>query len=209
LREVESLSDLRFVFTRASYARCLLALKSGQADLVAHVPYKAEPGFSEYGIYLDWTVPVKADLVSLDPANFAKLDSIGVEAVGVPLGNLEFAAASTGIPKSKFYEVHNMSSLVKMLALNRIDMIWFDRVSVRQELAAQGVQNAYYYELPKFGKIGSLGIGLAKSARGEELKRKLDALIPKVDLKPLLEPYLKYLQLDEPRTGQIRLPKTP
>lgn len=102
-----------------------------------------------------------------------------------------------------------MKSLVKMLTLGRIDMVWCDRVSVRQELAAQNVQNvqnAYYYELPIFGKVGSIGVGLAKTPRGEALKRRLDALIPQVDVKALLAPRHRYLQPDLPQAGPIKLP---
>lgn len=209
LREVEKISDLRFVFTRAPYSRCLFGLRNGNTDLVLHVPYLAEPGFDSYGIFLNWTVPVKADLVSLDPAWFAKLDALGDGRIGVPRGNLEFAASATGIAPRKFQEITTMASLVKMLALGRIDMIWYDRVSVRQELAAQNVQNAYYYELPIFGKVGSIAVGLAKTPRGEALKHKLDALIPRVDVQTLLAPHHRYLQPDLPQTGPIKLTFTP
>lgn len=206
LREVEKISDLRFVFTQAPYSRCLFGLRNGNTDLVLHVPYLAEPGFESYGLFLNWTVPVKADLVSLDPAWFAKLDTLGDGRIGVPRGNLEFAASATGIAPRKFQEITTMKSLVKMLTLGRIDMVWYDRVSVRQELAAQNVQNAYYYELPIFGKVGSIGVGLAKTPRGEALKRRLDALIPQVDVKALLAPRHRYLQPDLPQAGPIKLP---
>lgn len=209
LREVEKISDLRFVFTRAPYSRCLFGLRNGDTDLLVHVPYLAEPGFESYGIYLNWTVPVKADLVTLDPAWFDKLDTLDDGRIGVPRGNLDFAASATGIAKGKFQEVNTMASLVKMLTLGRIDMVWYDRVSVRQELAAQNVPNAYYFERPIFGKVGSIGIGLAKTPRGEALKHRLDTLIARVDVKTLLAPYLRYLQPDLPQTGRIKLQSTP
>ena len=51
LREVEKISDLRFVFTRAPYSRCLFGLRNGTTDVVLHVAYLAEPGFESYGIF--------------------------------------------------------------------------------------------------------------------------------------------------------------
>jgi polar amino acid transport system substrate-binding protein len=203
LQAVEDISDLRFEFTRSTYSRALLSLKERRADIILHVPYQAEPGFDEYGIYLEWTVPVKADLYALNSDIFKDISQVGDKQIGIPRGNIQFASKVLGIPQEKFYEVNTMSALVKMFAAKRIGLIWFDRVSVHQELRNQNIQNVHYYEIPKFGKQGSVGIGLQSTERGLRLKKILDSLLTKVDTTSILAPYYKYLKLDLPQAGII------
>lgn len=205
LQAVEEISDLRFNFTRSTYTRALLNLKDHKADIVLHVPYKVEPGFEEYGIYLDWTVPVKADLYTFDPKIFQDLTKIGNGKIGIPRGNSNFASVMTGIPKEKFYEVNTMNALIKMLVADRVDLIWFDRVSIQQALREQKVHNVFYYEIPKFEKKGSIGIGLQKSKKGRLLKEQLDHLLFQIDIATILEPYYKHLKPELPQAGLINI----
>ncbi|UZE97324.1 substrate-binding periplasmic protein [Alkalimarinus alittae] len=204
-KAMEKVSDLRFKFTRSTYSRALLNLKKDKADVVLHLPYGVEPGFDEYGIYLDWSVPVKADLYAVDPKSFKNLSEIGDKQIGIPRGNAKFASKLTGIPQEKFYEVDTMNSLIKMLAAKRVDLIWFDRVAVRQALKQYNVSNIYYYEYPKLGKQGSIGVGLQNTERGRRLKKVIDELIPLIDVDTILAPYYKHLQPDLPATGKVNL----
>tara|TARA_R110001599_G_scaffold292070_1_gene495696 strand:+ start:313 stop:1152 length:840 start_codon:yes stop_codon:yes gene_type:complete len=205
LQAVEEVSDLEFEFTRSTYSRALLNLKSNKADVVLHLPYEVEPGFDEYGIYLEWTVPVKADLYTLNPNNLIDISKIGNNKIGIPRGNIGFASKMTDIPQEKFYEVNTLASLVKMLAAKRVDLIWFDRVSTQQEFRNQNIHNIYYHEIPKFGKKGSIGVGLQKTKKGLRLKKKLDHLLTQIDVESILASYYKHLNPDLPPTGIMNL----
>lgn len=202
LKEIENISTIKFAVTRSTYTRALHDLKAQRADMVLHVPH-IEPGFEEYGIYLDWSISARADLYAMSPDRFTDLSAIGDKRIATPRGNTEFASHITGIPASKFIEANNFSSLVKMLAAGRVDLIWYERVSIRTQLRKQGIDNVYYYEIPVMGDAGRLSIGVQKTPRGQRLKQRLDFLMQKIDMSPLLEPYFRHLQPHIPQTGKV------
>ncbi len=200
LHFIEGISDLEFTIVIMPYNRAKASLKNGQIDLMGHTPYKLEnKEFYSYAQELNWSIDTKSDLYAmsidnLDPKN------IGLESLGVPFGNKEFHSEITGIPLEKFREGY-LENLLKMLAFGRIDAFTFERASTMSTIIQLKIPNVYYRQLPPVIIPSSLAV--RDDQDGDQLKKKLDALILQVDQDEIFRDYFIFINL--PDSGIVPL----
>lgn len=196
LKEIESISDLKFTIDIMPYIRAKKSLESGRVDIIAHTPYKAETkDFYNYAQELDFEIETINDFYVTDEA---KLKDISKLKIGIPRGNEEFASEFLGIPVANFY-LGTTENLLKMLNAGRIDAFWFERASTMLTLKKLQLDNIHYMKFPK--EYFAAGIAVKKDNRGTELKKKIDSLINQIDLKRIFKDYSRYL--DMPDKGVI------
>ncbi|NQZ81494.1 MAG: transporter substrate-binding domain-containing protein [Colwellia sp.] len=193
LRAIEEISDLKFDIEIMTYARAKHELEFDRIDIVGHTPKSMETkDFYQYAQELDWQISTKSDLFSFDKKHF-NIETLQRGSIGTTLGNADFFAEQTGIPRSKFIETATLNQLVSLLLKHRIDVLIFERVSVMSLLQAQNSRDVFYQTI---GEVPA-SIAVSKTSAGNKLKEKLDQLIKKLDQDKIFAGYLKYSRMPD------------
>ena len=137
----------------------------------------------------------KSDMFSFDKKHF-NLEKLQRGRVGTTLGNADFLAEQSGIPRSKFIEIATLSQLVSLLLKDRIDVLVFERISVMSLLQAQTDRDIYYQTI---GDVPA-SIAVSNDNEGDELKEKLDQLIMQLNQDKIFADYLKYSRMPDSGT---------
>lgn len=197
LKAIEGVSTLRFTIVVMPYSRGRMSLKNGEIDLLGHTPYQAEAkDFFEFAQEIKWSVLVKTDFYALKPEHLKP--GPGAK-VGVPRGNKEFASEVTGIPVQQINDSADLDNLVQMLALGRLDAIWWERASTMTSIKKLKTENILYKEVPG----PSAGLAVGKGAKGSKLKADLETAIQKVDTKKIFAAYNPYITM--PASGNVSI----
>ena len=198
LREVEKISDLKFVIKIMPYNRARNGLAKGNLSLMGHTPHRQEAKeFYTYAQELDWSMPTVIDVYGTNKAKLQGNVYKTVAKIGTPRGNKEFLSELFGIPLSKFYE-GRIENLVQMMKAGRIDVFLFERaatMSTIKKLGLKGIYYQYIFEIP-------VSFAVSKNSEGTKLKAKIDAQIKKVDQNSIFSDYLIYMNL--PQQGEVK-----
>ena len=201
LRAIEKNSDLKFKIKIMTYGRAKRELKNGRVDLIGHTPkgYESKE-FYEYAEDLDWEIPTSSDMFVIDK-KYLNINNLRKSRVGTLLGNADFLAESFNIPRELFFEVKNITQLVMMLKLKRLDAIVFERISVTQIVKEQRIPKVFYKQIVTI----PIGFAVLKSDKNSSLKKKLDSIIRKLNH---YEIYNKYISsVSKSKEGVIELDK--
>jgi len=197
LKEIEKISDFKFKIIVMPYNRARYELEAGNVDIIGHTPYKLETKeFYSYAQELDFKIDLKTAIFVKDKN---KLKDITKLKIGIPRGNEKFASALLGIPIEKFH-LGSLANLLKMLEAKRIDAFWFEKSSTINTLKKLKIKNVFYKDLPKNMVPASLAVN--KDKKGKVLRKKLESLIKKINIKELLKSYTNYLNM--PNEGVIK-----
>lgn len=190
LKEIESISDLKFNIKIMPYIRAKRMLNKGQIDLMAHTPFGAETkDFYGYAQELPFKIPTRNAIFSMNSDHF---NEITKKKIGVPRGNEAFLSEMTGIPIENFY-LGEIENLLKMLNAGRIDLFWFEFGATMSTIKSLNIQNVHYLEYPE--QQINAGLAVRKDEKGNKLKNELTHLLEKIDQKRILKDYLIYLDL--------------
>jgi hypothetical protein len=195
LRAIEGVSTLKFNIVIMPYSRGRLSLKNSEIDLLGHTPYQSETkDFYQFAQEVKWSAPVKTDFYALKPEHLKP--GPGAK-VGVPRGNKDFASEVSGVPTQQIFDGADLDGLVQMLALGRLDAIWWERASTMATIKQLKAENILYKEVPG----PSAGLAVRTDAKGSKLKADLEAALKKVDTKKLFAAYSIYTGM--PASGTV------
>ncbi|MEW6992173.1 substrate-binding periplasmic protein [Colwelliaceae bacterium 6441] len=173
LQALTDKSDLTFNFTLMTYARAKKELKERRLDLIGLTPKGNESEeFYQYANELDWSFDAYVDFFSKEKFDF-ELNTLAERSIGTLIGNADFFAQLSHIPRENFVEVSSLKQLVKMLDKGRINLALFERISMITTLKKHKIQNIYHKHL--FSIPASLAVANTKS--GYQLKEKLDKIL--------------------------------
>lgn len=162
--------EIQFKFLNMTYGRAKKDLKNNKLQLIGLTPHRLETeAFYQYAKELEWHIDTHVDFYSLDKTYF-NVENLPDGSIGTPIGNAEFFSQIIGVPVSKFVEVSSLQQLVKMLALGRLKVILFERVSIVSTLKSAAIQNVFYQEMG----IVSASMAVANTPEGTALKKRLD-----------------------------------
>lgn len=178
LKEVEKLSDFKFVFTVAPYKRLKQGLLKENYDLIGHTPFEDEvPAFYKQAVELDWSYPVCTEFLYI--SDFKDLDHRPV--VGTLDGNKEFLESFEGMKNYDIFEHVDMAALLKMLKNKRVDAVWFGRPVLNHYLNEVKIPNVKRKTFPS--RPLSVGLAVRKSVKGARIKKQIEKLLKKIDWK--------------------------
>ncbi len=199
LKEVEKISDLKFVINIMPYNRAKKELKKGKTVLMGHTPHKQEAKeFYEYGQELNWSVPTKIDVCAIKKENVNLNMYKTLPKIGTPRGNKEFLSGLLGIPFEQFHE-GKLENLLKMLEKGRIDALLFERASTHTSIKNAKLEGVYYTEVMDV----AAALAVQKTEQGSSLMKKLDDLIIKTNQTKIFKDYLKFMNL--PKHGVVSI----
>jgi polar amino acid transport system substrate-binding protein len=76
--------------------------------------------------------------------DYFNIEQLPNGSIGTLTGNAEFFSKIVNVPVIKFVEVSSLKQLVKMLALGRLSVILFERVSTMSTIKELNIENIYY-----------------------------------------------------------------
>ena len=198
LHAIEKVSDMIFLIKIMQYNRAKLKLKNGQKDLIGHTPYQVETkDFYVYAQELNWSMGTFVDIFSMNKANLEPKKFKTLK-IGTPWGNEGFFSKLFEIPISQFHPA-SLNNFIKLMKKKRIDLFIFERASTMIIVKENKVKNMFYRQLDSI----SVGLAVGKGAKGDNLKKKLDASIQKLNQQNIFGKYFKYLKM--PKSGVVPL----
>ncbi len=173
LRALEKISDYRFDIEIMTYARIKQQLENRQLDLGGLTPKDRESAsFYQYAQELDWHYQTTGDLVFFNQS-FTQIKNIAPKRIGTTLGNADFLAQQLDLPASYFIEVATPYQLTDMFINRRIDVMFFERISMMYLLQNYPILGAYYHTIADI----PISLAVPKTAKGNQLKTELDKLL--------------------------------
>ena len=200
LKEIEKISPMKFKVIILPYSRGKEALKSSVIQILGHTPFQMEePEFYKYASELKFSIQTTGDFYfKHDP----KLKNYKAARIGTPFGNEDFAAQLLDVPKSRFV-VGEIENLVRMLDLNRIDLLWFERAATQSTIKKLNIEGIKYWSSKKF-RVRA-GLAVRNDKKGRALGKKLDDLIDRLDTKVIFRDHSRYQEM--PDSGVVRVGK--
>lgn len=191
LRALAAAAGYRLQVELMPYSRGQLALRTGQIDLLGHVPLGRETErFYLTAAELDWFVPTKLDVFALRPEMLAA-DRLAQLRIGTPHGNSAFISLLTGIPEANFYEA-SLEQCVRMLQQGRVGALIFERASVMTQLQNAGFDAPVYYRL-----VEEIPAGFAVHRSRSGLQRDLNAAVDEAAHTAIFHAYGEFLALPD------------
>lgn len=185
--------NLQFNFNIMTYGRAKKDLNDNRLGLIGLTPYQLETDeFYEYAAELDWHINTHVDFFSLNK-DFFNIAQLPNGSIGTLIGNAEFFADIINVPVIKFVEVSSLEQLVKMLALGRLNVILFERVSTMITIRTLKVENIFY---KKMGIVPA-SLAVANTKNGLKLKVQLDNLLSNVENSDFFSPFINYTSMDD------------
>ena len=192
LKAIEKNTDLKFTIKIMPYNRVKHAIKSGDIDLGGHTPYKMEtPDFYAYAVDVEWYVTTLIDVYAKTSGDAASDNYKVSKRIGTPRGNEGFMSELFGIPTANFM-VNELDNIVKMLNVGRLDFILFERSATMSTIQKLKLPNIHYLMIDDSIKAG---FAVNKNARGQEVKKLMEAAIRNTDQDSLFKDFFKYTRL--------------
>jgi polar amino acid transport system substrate-binding protein len=190
-------NNLHFNFNIMTYGRAKKDLESSKLKLIGLTPYQLETQeFYQYGVELNWHINTHVDFFSLNKNNF-NIDQLPDGSIGTPIGNAEFFSEIVNIPVIKFVEVSSLEQLVKMLALRRLKVILFERVSTMSTIKKLNIERIYY---KKMGIVPA-SLAVPNTKEGLILKTILDSLLSNIENKKFFGEFINYTSMKD--SGEV------
>ena len=195
-------SDIHFNFTIMTYGRAKKDLESKRLTLIGLTPFQLETKeFYQYGVEVNWHINTHVDFFSLDKRYF-DIEQLPNGSIGTPIGNAEFFSEIVGVPAIKFVEVSSLEQLVKMLALGRLKVILFERVSTMSTIKKFEIANVYY---KKMGIVPA-SMAVSNTAKGLLLKSQLDKLLLNDENNEYFGKFINYTSMND--SGEVSIENT-
>ncbi|MDT0604605.1 MULTISPECIES: transporter substrate-binding domain-containing protein [Thalassotalea] len=192
-------SDLNFEFNLMTWGRAKRELKSHHVDLIGISPKNNETAdYYQYAKELDWSFIATVDLFSKEKSNLI-LENLPNKSIGTLIGNADFFAELSNIPRNKFVEISNLKQLVKMMDKGRIKTVIFDRISMMSTIKKLKLANIHYRELMKIPAT----FAVKNTPDGLQLQKKLDNLMSTKNIEKYQEKLSLYNKL--PPTGIVNI----
>jgi polar amino acid transport system substrate-binding protein len=189
--------NLHFNFNIMTYGRAKKDLKSKQLSLIGLTPYQLETQeFYQYGVELNWHIKTQVDFFALNKNHF-NIEHLPNGGIGTLIGNAEFFSEITNIPVIKFVEVSSLKQLVKMLALGRLKVILFERVSTMSTIKKLNIEKIHY---KKMGIVPA-SLAVSNTKEGLLLKTQLDKLLFNLENKEFFSKFINYTSMDD--SGEV------
>ena len=191
--------NLHFNFHIMTYGRAKKDLESKRLKLIGLTPYELETkGFYEYGVELNWHIDTHVDFFSLNKDYF-NIKQLPNGSIGTLIGNAKFFSEIINVPVIKFVEVSSLKQLVKMLALGRLSVILFERVSTMNTIKELNIENIYY---KKMGIVPA-SLAVLNSTEGLMLKTQLDNLLLNLDNKKFFSEFINCTSMND--SGKVSI----
>ena len=180
-----------------TYGRAKKDLESKRLQLIGLTPYQLETqGFYQYAAELNWHINTHVDFFSLNKGYF-NIEKLPNGSIGSLIGNAEFFSEIINVPVIRFAEVSSINQLVKMLALGRLKVILFERVSTMSTIKKLNVENIYY---KKMGIVPA-SLAVSNTTEGLMLKTQLDNLLSGVDNNEFFSDFINYISMND--SGEV------
>ena len=191
LLAVSQQTNLDFDIELMTYDRAKKALFNGKLDLIGLTPKGEEsPEFYQHADELLWSFETTVDVFSPN-RQLLSLENIANKSIGTLIGNADFIAQITQIPREKFVEVSNLEQLVVMMTKGRIKQAIFERVSMMTTITRLGLPRIHYQKLMNL----PASFAVRKTQAGKKLKTQLDAALKTLDTDVYLEHMYHYNRL--------------
>lgn len=192
-------SDLQFNYQLMTWARAKKELKADRVDLIGMSPKGNETKeYYQYAKDLDWSFIATVDLFSKKESNL-DIEKLPTKSIGTLIGNADFFAELSQIPRDKFIEVSNLKQLVKMMNKERVQTVIFERISMMSTIKKLQLPNIFYKQLIMIPATFSV----KKSQAGNLLQQKLDSLMSHKSIVKYQERLSSYNQLEN--TGVVNI----
>ncbi|MCO4799238.1 MAG: transporter substrate-binding domain-containing protein [Colwelliaceae bacterium] len=192
-------SDLRFNFHLMTWARAKRELKAQRLEMIGISPKNNETAdYYQYAKELNWSFNATVDLFSKNKASL-DLDTLPNQSIGTLIGNADFFAEISQIPRNKFIEISSLNQLVKMMNKGRIHTVIFERISMMSTIQKLNLINIHYKKLMTIPAT----FAVKNTIEGSLLKEKLDKLISKESIATYQKKLTTYSQL--PSFGVVSL----
>ena len=192
-------SDLTFQYNLMTWGRAKRELKSQHVDLIGISPKNNETAdYYQYAKELDWSFIATVDLFSTDQ-NYLDLENLPNKSIGTLIGNADFFAELSKVPRIKFIEISNLKQLIKMMNKGRIKTVVFDRISMMSTIKKLKLANIHYQELMKIPAT----FAVQNTHDGHQLQKKLDNLMSTKNIEKYQEKLSLYNKL--PSTGIVNI----
>jgi polar amino acid transport system substrate-binding protein len=196
-KAIEAISDLKFHFHVMNYARAKKELNNNSLDLIGLTPKGYETAdFYQYAEDLEWSLPAKIDLFTLNKNYFNTL-ALPEQSIGTLRGNADFFSELLDIPRNKFIEVSSLAQLIQMLERKRLNVITFERAATMSTLEKFKVTDVYYKKVAEV----PASFAVQNNESGKELKVKIDYYLNKIKSNHYFTAYFHYQNLED--TGKI------
>lgn len=192
-------SDLQFNYHLMTWARAKRELKANRIDLIGMSPKGNETKeYYQYAKDLNWSFIATVDLFSKRKVNF-DIDNLPTKSIGTLIGNADFFAELSQIPRNKFIEVSNLKQLVKMMNQERIQTVIFERISMMTTIKKLQLPNVFYKKLVMIPATFSV----TNTKEGTSLQQKLDNLMSQKNIAKYQEKLTSYNELEN--TGIVNI----
>lgn len=197
LKEIEKITDLKFVIKIMPYNRAKHDLKTGDIDLAGHTPYQMEtPDFYKYAVDVDWHVTTKIDVYSTNKDVLAEDQYKTLKKIGTPRGNEGFFSEMFGISQKNFY-VGELESLIRMVKAKRIDVLLFERSASMSTIQKLNIDTIHYQMIDDSIKAS---FAVNKNSNGKRIKALLENAIKLTDQKSIFKDFFQYTKLPDQGT---------
>ena len=195
--EIERNSDLKFNYNFDHYDKVKLNLFQGKADVVGHVPitFGSKP-IEKFGQYIDLQIDMIADFYVTD---INKLNDLSSLTIGTIRGNRQAASSASGLSISQFVVFSDNENMFNNLKKGTIDAIYYERLAIMSSCKELDLTGVYYQQYPM--DTFQFGFLTGNDEYGKLLKKKLDAIIRKIDINGLLGDREKYFNI--PQNGLV------
>ena len=181
-----------FLLFQNKEAQTQKELKDDRVDLIGMSPKGNETKeYYQYAKDLDWSFIATVDLFSKKEGNF-DIEKLPTKSIGTLIGNADFFAELSQIPRDKFIEVSNLKQLVKMMNKERVQTVIFERISMMSTIKKLQLPNIFYKQLIMIPATFSV----KKSQEGNLLQQKLDSLMSHKSIVKYQERLSSYNQLE-------------
>jgi polar amino acid transport system substrate-binding protein len=131
--------------------------------------------------------------------DYFNIEQLPNGSIGTLTGNAEFFSKIVNVPVIKFVEVSSLKQLVKMLALGRLSVILFERVSTMSTIKELNIENIYY---KKMGIVPA-SLAVLNSTEGLMLKTQLDNLLLNLDNEEFFSEFINYTSMND--SGKVSI----
>jgi polar amino acid transport system substrate-binding protein len=193
LNTLAASKNLHFNFHIMTYGRAKKDLQSELLKLIGLTPYRLETQeFYQYGVELNWHIDTQVDFFSLNKDYF-NIEQLPDGSIGTLIGNAAFFSEIINVPVIKFVEVSSLEQLVKMLALGRLSVILFERVSTMSTIKTLSIEHIYY---KKMGIVPA-SLAVSNTTEGNILKKQLDSVLLNLDNQEFFSDFINYTSMSD------------
>ncbi|GHF85676.1 substrate-binding periplasmic protein [Thalassotalea marina] len=191
LDAISQKTDLTFNIELMTYDRAKKNLRDNELDLIGITPKGNESeDFYLYAKELSWSFSTTLDVYSTNQ-KLLNLNQVEEQSIGTLVGNADFIAQVTNIPREKFIEVSNLNQLGVMLIKGRLKVAVFERVSMMTTLRKLGLPFIHYKKLTSI----PASLAVQNNKAGIALKKQIDDTLAQLETDIYLEHFYQYNRL--------------